>query len=319
MDLLDFAVYRYLSPRGEARFWAGRRLIDPTIKAREIATHVGISENGVRERLRGLARQGYLRGTEVIPNPTLFGTRLFVADLPLERVTEVEPIFRDLALVDGVVFARDTLDEEDRQISVHFVAETEEIAARRATLLRRLSPSNLLRGPHPYWIPSCERSLSPLDWKLLRAVWSHPEATITETARRLHLSLKTAARRYHELIESRACWWTHGPKSEEFPLALLQLELRNPTDRDGVFGRILRAAAAWMPVANDGLGLAPGSSPTLIAGLVPADAPTLLEKFLKKCVEMPGVVNVRRTFPLGSAAYPQWFSERIADRVRSTS
>jgi DNA-binding Lrp family transcriptional regulator len=315
VDLLDFAVYRFLSPRGEARFWAGRRLIDPTIKAGEIAKHVGISESGVRARLRGLAKKGYLRGMAVIPNPTLFGARLYVADVPLKGVTGVERIFRDLALVEGVVFARDTLDEGDRQIQVHFVAENETVAGRRASLLRRLSPSNELRGPRPYWIPPCELEPSHLEWRMIHSVWSHPDMTITEIARALRISPKTAARRYHELIGARACWWTHGPRSEEFPLALLQIEVRDPTLRDAVAGKILRAATAWMPVPNEGLGLEPGGSHTLIAGLVPADAPTLLEKFVKKCVGMPGVVNLRRTFPLGSTAYPEWFADRIGQAL----
>jgi DNA-binding Lrp family transcriptional regulator len=319
VDLLDFAVYRFLSPRGEARFWAGRRLIDPTIPAREIAKRVGISENGVRARLRGLAQQGFLRGTTVVLNPSLFGARVFVVELPVKKVNEVDRVFRDLALVEEVVFARDTLDEGDRQIRVHFVSENDSTATLRAALLRRLSPTNQLRGPQPYWIPSCERELSPLDWRVLRAVWSHPDATITETASALRISPKTAARRYHQLIESRACWWTHGPYSEEFPLALLRVEVLDPAHRDHVAERILREATAWMPVAGDGLGLEPGSSPNVIAGLVPADVPTVLEKFVRKCAALPGVVDVRRTFALGSATYPAWFADRIVDQMQARS
>jgi DNA-binding Lrp family transcriptional regulator len=294
-------------------------MIDPTIPAREIARHVGISENGVRARLQGLAQQGFLRGTMVVLNPSLFGVRDFVAELPVREVREAERVFRDLALVEGVIFARDTLDEGDRHIRVHFVAEDDAAAAQRAALLRRLSPTNQLRGPQPYWLPSCERELSPLDWRVLRAVWSHPDATITETAHALRISPKTAARRYHQLIESRACWWTHGPYSEEFPLALLEVEVEDPSYREPVVERILREATAWMPVAADGLGLEPGSASTVIAGLVPADAPTVLEKLVRKCVGLPGVVNVRRTFPLGSAIYTAWFSDRIADQAQAHS
>ncbi len=314
MDVLDFAIYRFLSPDGEARFWAGRRLIDPTIPAREIAQRVGLSETGVRARLRGLAERGFLRGTSVIVNPSLFGARVFVAELPVRKVEEVEPVFRDLELVDGVIFARDTLDEGERQIRVHFVAETPATAFHRASLLRRLLSSNRLRGPQPYWIPPCERELSSLDWRVLRAVWRDPAASLTEIARQLRITPKTAARRHHELVASKACWWTHGPDSEEFPLALLQVEVRRPEDRDRVVGQILERAEAWMPVADDGFGVEPGSTPTVIAGLVPADAPTGLEKLVKKCVNLAGVVAVRRTFPLGSAAYAAWFSDRLSER-----
>jgi DNA-binding Lrp family transcriptional regulator len=317
VDLLDFAIYRFLSPAGEARFWGGRRLIDPTMPAKEIASHVGISENGVRARLRGLATKGFLRGTTVIPNPSLFGAQLFVAEIPVQDVSEVDRVLRDLSLVDGVIFARDTLDEGDRHIRAHFVSESEATTVRRATLLRRLAPTDRIRGPQRYWIPACGRELSPLDWKMLHALWSHPDAKIAETARTLKISPKTAAQRYHRLIDSRACWWTHGPDSEEFPLALVFIEVRDASHRDDVSNKVRKEAAAWMPVAGDGLGFEPGTPLTWVAGLVPADAPVVLERLVRKCAGIPGVVKVRRTFPLGSAMYPQWFGDRIGEHVRA--
>lgn len=316
MDSLDFAIYRYLSPGGEARFWASRRVIDPTIPAREIAERVGISENGVRARLRSLTDRGFLGPKAVTPNPALFGARVYVAQLPVKEAGEVERVLRDLALVEGVVFARDVMDEEERKILVHFVSETDATMARRAALLRRLSPGGPLRPPQPYWIPPCDHELSPLDWRVLQAVWLQPDASIAEIGATVGISLKTTARRYHQLIDSRACWWTPGAQVEEFPLALVGVYLNGPEDRDPVAGKISKEASAWMPVASDGLGLEPGGSSTLIAGLVPADAPTILERLLRKLAGVPGVSKVRRTFALGSMTYPTWFAEHITGQIR---
>jgi DNA-binding Lrp family transcriptional regulator len=317
VDPLDFAIYRALSPGGEARFWVGRRVIDPRIPAREIAERVGVSENGVRVRLQGLARNGYLRGKAVIPNPSLFGVTVFVAELPIHEASEVTALYRDLGLVEGVVFARDTLDEGERRLQVHFVAENEAIVTRRAALLRRLSPSGTLGGPRPYWIPSGPLELTSLDWRVLRALMQHPDATIAETARTVGISLKTTARRYHPLIDARACWWTHGPDAEEFPLALLLLGVGNPDDRESVLRQISGQGLAWMPVARDGYGVEPGdgTSATALAGLVPADAPAVLERTVRKLAELPGVVTVHRTFALGSMTYPGWFADRIAEHL----
>lgn len=315
MDRLDFAIYRFLSPQGEARFWAGRRLIDPTIPAREIAERVGISENGVRTRLRGLTERGILRGTSVTPNPSLFGVRVYVAGLSVNSAGQATRLFRDLDLVDGVIFARDTLDEGDREVRVHFVSDSDATTRRRTTLLGRLSPNGQVQDPELYAIPPCERDLSPLDWRLLHALFRHPDATIAETAHTVGLSLKTTSRRYHELVDSRACWWTHGPNSEELPLALVRVEVQDRADRDPVATWILREAPDWMPVAADGLGQAPDSAPTLVAGLVPADAPVVLERMVQKFVEHPGVAAVHRTFALGSKAFPAWFADRITERV----
>ena len=315
MDTLDFTVYRYLSPNGEARFWAGRRIIDPTIPAREIAEKVGISENGVRSRLRRLSEQGYLRGRAVTPNPSLFGVRVSVVELPVKGSEEVERIYRDLSLVDGVIFARDTLDEGNRAIGAYFVSEGDSSTARRAALLRRLASTGEPRPAATYSIPPSERELSPLDWRVLDVLFQHPEAEVAEIARLARISVKTAARRHHELLDSRALWYTHSPNSEEFPLALVQVDVPRPESRDAVSAEIVRATPSWMPVAQDGLGLEPEAARKVVAGLVPADAPTLLERTVRKLLEMPGVGRVRRTFALGSRSYPGWFSERIAQRA----
>jgi DNA-binding Lrp family transcriptional regulator len=315
MDPLDFAIYRALSPGGEARFWAGRLVIDPAIPAREIAEKVGISENGVRARLRGLTRQGFLRGKAVTPNPSLFGVRVLVASIPVHEAGEVERIYRDLGLVEGVIFARDTLDEGNRQVRVYFVSDTEATTARRGALLRRLSPSAQIETPVPYWIPPCDREPSPLDWRIVEAARRSPDATLTETARAARISLKTATRRLHLLVASRACWWTYGGDSEELPLALIRVDVHDPPHRDPVVGRILELAPEWMPVAHDGLGLEPESVTTVIAGLMPADAPTLLERTVRSIAGIEGVTKVGRTFALGSMSYPAWFADQVAARV----
>ncbi len=315
MDLLDFAVYRFLSPRGEARFWAGRRVIDPRITPREIAEQAGVSESGVRTRLHHLAERGYLADQSVIPNPALFDRRVFVADLLVRQSGEVDRILRDLSLVEGVVFTRDVMDEDEREIQVHFVSESESTAARVGALLGRLSPTGTAVVPHAYYTPPCERELSSVDWRVLQGVWRHPDAGFAEIARTAGISLKTAARSYRQLIDARACWWTHGPNSEEFPLALVRADLRGPAHRDAVAEWISREAPAWMPVTSDGFGLEPELAGAVVVGLVPADAPAVLERFLRKFAGIEGVARIRRTFALGSALYPTWFSDRIAGRV----
>jgi DNA-binding Lrp family transcriptional regulator len=315
VDPLDFAIFRSLSPGGEARFWAGRRVIDPRIPAREIAEQVGVSENGVRTRLQGLARQGYLRGSAVIPNPSLFGVQVFVTELPVREPSEVNQLYRDLSLVERVVFARDTLDEGERRVQVHLVAENDAAAVRQAALLRRLSPQGKVSPPRPYWIPPCELELTPLDWRVLRAASEHPDATLAETALSVGIGLKTVARRYHQLIDGRACWWTHGPDSEEFPLALLRLDLDSPAERESVTQQIHENGIAWMPVARDGHGAEPETEAATLAGLVPADSPTVLERVVGKLASLPGVVRVHRTFALGSTSYSGWWADQIGAHI----
>ncbi len=310
MDPLDFSVYRFLSPEGAARFWAGRRCLDPRVTPREIAERVGISETAVRTRLQHLAERGFLRDKAVVPNPSLFGKRVFVADLLVKQSAEVDRILRDLTLLDGVVFTRDLMDEDERKIQVYFVSETEASAERFANLLGRISPERAAVVARPYYIPECDGRLSPLDWRVFLSVWRHPDSTLAQIAEDVGVSVKTAGRSYHRLIDTRACWWTHGPESEEFPLALVRADLRTPKAVESIQGWIDREAPAWMPVASDGFGSDPRSVATTIVGLVPADLPTVLERFLRKLAAREGVVGVRRTFSLGSVISTAWFADR---------
>ncbi len=317
MDAVDFGIYRYLSPGGEARFWAGRRVLDPRITPREIAERVGLSESAVRARLRRLTDSGFLRDRLVVPNPGLIGATVFVADLPVRAPAEVEPVLRDLRFIGGVMFTRDVLDEDQRKIQVYLAADGPLAASRIAALVGRLTPSGSALAARPYYTPPCDLELSALLRRVLHCVRSRPDAGLAEIAATARISLKTAARCYHRLLDSRACWWTHGPESEEFPLALVRADLRRADARGEVLAGIGDEALPWMPVAADGLGLAPDRPTDLVAGLVPADAPVVLERFLRRLAAFDGVAAVHRTFALGSAPYPAWFPEPLPPRPRA--
>ena len=314
MDAVDFAIYRYLSPDGLVRFWASRRMVDPRVSAREVAEKVGLSEAGVRARLRGLKERGLLRGAEVSLNPSLFGVTVVMSEIPVRSPQESDRMFRDLSMVDGVVFARDILDEEDRKVCVYYISDSPSATARRSSLLQKLSPHGVLRGPTPYWIPACTRALTALDWRLLAVFRQHPDETLARLATESRVSLKTTARRFDLLLDSRACWWSHSSESEEWPMAMLSLSVWPTADLPGISAQIAHQSENWMPVAADGLGVDPGGPDRPLAGLVPVDRPAALERVVRRALEVEGVTNVRRTFGLGSATYPQWTDEQLASR-----
>ncbi len=316
LDGVDFAVYRYLSPDGAARFWGCRRIFDPRVGAREIADRVGVSESGVRARLRTLRELGYRRDSVVWPNPSLFGVSLHLAEIPIAEVGESRQLLHDFALVDGVTFARDVLDEHDRKLQVYFVGEGPTDLLRRTALLRRMAGDRDLRGPRPYHVPESPQRLSPLDWKIVRAAREAPDDTLLRLSRRLALSLKTTSRRYQALIESRAIWWTQGPTSTEFPLALITVGTEDRVDADAMAARVATETSNWMPVAADGRGAPPLAPAHDFAGLLFADSPAAVESVGQSLLDRTGVTTVRRTFALGSAIYPGYFDEQIARRLR---
>ena len=316
VDAVDFAIYRYLSPDGAARFWGSRRVYDPRIGAREIAARIGLSETGVRARLRSLRERGYRRDSVVWPNPGLFDVSLHVAEIPVSEVGASRTLLRDLSLADGVTFARDVLDEEDRKLQVYFVGEGPSEIQRRAALIRRLAGARDVRGPHPYFVPEPSARLSSLDWKIVAGLRAAPEESLQQLGRRLGLSLKTTSRRYRTLIDSRAVWWSQGPTSAELPLALLTVGVDAEVDAEQVAVRVAEETDAWMPVAADGRGISPSSRAVDFAGLLLADSPAGVESIGQSLLDRAGVTTVRRTFALGSAIYPGWFDAQIARRQR---
>jgi DNA-binding Lrp family transcriptional regulator len=315
VDAKDYAIYRCLSRDGLARFWASRRLIDPRVTAREIAERVGLSEAGVRSRLRSLKTDGLLRGSSVSLNLSLFDATVSVVDVPIRTPRESDQLFHDLAVVDGLLFARDLLDEEDRKVSVYLVSDTPNATARRVALLRRLAPGGEVRGPRPYWIPSCSREPTPLDWKLLAAFRREPDSTVGAFAVHAGVGVKTTARRFDLLLDSRACWWSHSSDSEEWPLALLGVTLTPGADPLAVTARIGASRVTWLPVAPDGFGVESDGTAISVAGLVPVVTPAALESSVRRVLDLEGVANVRRTFGLRSATFPQWIDDRLAARV----
>jgi DNA-binding Lrp family transcriptional regulator len=317
VDATDFAIYRYLSRDGLARFWASRRLIDPRVTAREVGEKVGLSEAGVRSRLRALRRQGLLRGSAVNLNPSLFGAQLYAIEVPIRTPRDSERLFRDLSDLEGVIFARDLIDEEDRKVAVYLAAESASALARRTNLLRRFAPGGSIRDPRPYWIPPCERALTPLDWKMLRLFRDRPDATLAELATAAGVSLKTTSRRFGSAVDSKACWWSHSSDSEEWPLALLSLSLAEGSDSPAVAREVARRCGSWIPVAEDGLGVSPRERAGGLAGLVPVGTPAALEGALRQVLALDSVAEVRRTFGLRSATYPQWADENLARRIRA--
>ena len=319
MDAEDYSIYRYLSPDGLARFWASRRIVDPRVSAREISERVGLSEAGVRARLRSLERSGLLRGTSVTVNPSLFDARVTVVEVPIRTPKESDQLFRDLAVVDGVLFARDLLTEEERAVSVYLASDSAGETARRIALVRRLAPRGTTREPRPYWIPPCPREPTALDWKLLRAFRRNPDRTLAEVAQDAGVGLKTTARRFDLLLDTHACWWSHSSDSEEWPLALLTISLGEREDSARVGSAVAARLATWLPVAADGLGRSPTSDGATLAGLVPVVTPAALETTVRGVLETDGVTGVRRTFGLRSATFPQWTDERLAERTGATS
>ncbi len=307
---------RWLAPDGMARFWGSRRVIDPRVSAREIAQHVGLSETSVRMRLHRLEQRGLLTGREVWPNPSLFGVREVRAEVVVRGTRDTARLLEELALVDGVVYARDLLDPQARLLSIYYVSDNPTDTARRTALIRRLAPSGSLTGPVPVPTPPGPRTLAPLDWALLAEMCRHPEHGVGRLAAGLGASLKTVARRYHGLLDSKACWYTPGPETLDGPWSYVRVTCDSAAARPEVEQEFGRLFPSWIPLSPDSMARHPSSGAEQFSGLLLMESLGELERDLRRVEAMRGVASVYQAFSLGTRTYPHWFYQRIVEEAQ---
>jgi DNA-binding Lrp family transcriptional regulator len=317
VDARDFAVLRWLSIDGVARFWGSRRVLDPRVTARQIARKVGLSETSVRTRLKSLEGRGLIRGHELWPNPSLFGAKVLMAEVRVRTTRDVARLFEEFALVDGVLLARDFLDLEMRRLQVYYVADTPADTQRRTALLRRLAQPESMTGPVPVFTPPGPTDLGPLDWSVLAAMGRHPDYGVARIADEVGVSLKTAARRFHRLLDDRACWYVPGPDTEDGPWAFVQVRCTDRAARDAVAERLPRMFESWMPLAPES-GTRPDADPEReFSGLLLMESLAQLERGIRTLEAVPGVESAYRGFALGTRTYPSWFRRQIEGRIRA--
>ena len=292
--------------------------MDPLVSVQTIADRVGLSEAGTRARLRSLENRGLLRNTEVQLNPALFGATVIKTNVSIHDPRDSEALFRDLSVLDGVLFARDIMDESERKVGVFLACDSTAATARRMALLQRLAPMGKLGDSTPYWLPPCGYRLTPLDWRLLSGFRHHPDATLARVATEARVSLKTAGRRCKSLLESHAIWWSHGADTEEWGLALVKVVLRRGLEAAEVRPEIAGHFDYWLPVAPGGLGSHPDEEQATVAGLVPSERPAALEHALRATLSINGVAAIHRTFGLGSRSYSHWADEQLASRLHNS-
>jgi DNA-binding Lrp family transcriptional regulator len=317
LDEVDFAIYRYMFPGGEGRFWGSRPVIDPRISAREIGDLVHLSEVTVRARVAKLRSEGFIEGYDVWPSPRLFGASLRVLELTARDTHHADRILFVLGRVDGVVSARVMIDEDSRHVQVSFVEDTPERRDRCAREIVRLSDAKIAIPSVPEWIPPCSRTMTPLDWRIVAQLRRSPELGLGEHARALGVTLKTLSRRFNELLDSHAILWTMSVDNSQLSVASCTVELEDPALRDEVSQRIETRIGGWLPVARAGLGESLDPPAAWIAAVFWVRSPAATEELIRKLLKIPGVRLVRRRFPSSTINVPTWLDRRLHEQLGS--
>lgn len=196
VDTLDIAIFRELMQESIALPLTA----DPTRSLRSIAKRVGVDKDTVRNRVRRLQAQRFLRAPFVFPNPTVVGLvfeQHWVDLLPGRSEEVVERLKQrdDIAVISlflggGLTYL--------------------ELRAEGEGGGRTAGPGVQRQRSAPLPFPPVTAKLTAQDWKVIGALQEDPGGGVAGVARRLKIAPRTAARRLTRLVEHRAMFVIPG-------------------------------------------------------------------------------------------------------------
>lgn len=284
-----------------------------------MARRVGLSRTAVQSRLRLWRRDGLDLGCEVWPNPRLFGAKLCTVDIPLDTPAQVDRLLDDLAMVEGVISARDLLDEDGRTVRAYVIDDGEVGLSRRHRLLRRVAGLREVPELQPYWIPATFGELSPMDWRILSMYRSYPETRLSDAATALGISTKTLSSRRDRLLDGHAMWWLLNLQSSLFPVASFFNSVTDPSAVPTVKRALEALPSGWIPCADDGFGISPKPPVRIVAGLLPLDSPVAVDDVVRDIARCQGVESVRWRIPRTFRSYPEWYDRHILAQLADSA
>ena len=305
---LDIDILRELYREGAVNI-AG---VDPRLNATRIAHRLHVGRRRVAARLRVWKEVGFLRRYDVWLNPALVGVQGAWLNVRVEHPRVKPDLFRRLGLIDGVVSALDFVGE---WISVGLVGPDEPSILRKMGVIRGLAGVLEVEGPGAWSAPSPKRPLTTLDLRIVRALRERPDASLSDTARRVGISTRTMTRRYSKLVGDWAVWFVPVFDFTALvpPIISLNLGVAPGTSRES----IARALRKRFPLVLESR-LLPGlpdspSTVTLVFVTLPSAAS--FEELHRLAETLDGVESVEQLTMVRMHAFPEAFDRELTALV----
>ena len=222
-------------------------------------------------------------------------------------------------LVSNVAFTTTGNGRNEEVVQLRFAADDRTEVDPVVRLLKRISPTGTMWGPYRDIPPQCTRELSPLDWRVLAAIVADPGASLSQIARFVGVTLKTAARLRSALIDSHAVWYLPNIDWSRHPSVCLTLFCHDARDGDRVRAALDARFPHYLPMSTAGFGFVQpiyGSRPLVVAR-VPAHSPGESQKLELELSRLPGVKMVRPTIWGPFRWFPHWADPLIAAHLLS--
>ena len=197
MDELDFRIFKSLEfrPYGEAAGDLSR--LNPWVIARK----VGADGNTVKDRLNKMKKAGFIRYFQIYPNFRLLDLHGAAYMFDLHDVLEKSAVIEKCALVDGVTEIHNNIGPQNC-IDKTYGDATD--ARRRHELFRELTRCGTPERFYERTMPPVTVDLTPLDWRIVRALRYQAFRPLAAVAQELRVSVKTVRRRFKRMVEGQA-------------------------------------------------------------------------------------------------------------------
>lgn len=308
MDELDAAILRALYA-DRVLFWGA---LDPRLSAEAVAKKLKVAPTTVRARLAVWRERGFLLRYEVIPHPAHFGCAVAAGGIRIADPRAKPQLLEDLSLVPEALAA---LDHVGEWVGFALVQESEAQVDRARRLLARLPGVADVSPCRPLPTPPCSQKMTPLDWRIARALRKDPMRPISAAAREVGITTKTFSRRYAQLVRSRALWFAPVVDFTKWGggVGRFIVSGRDPSERTRVLAHLKRS-----PTLLDMERL-----PPMPGGEVLADAwihlgsASAAEDVQRDLLAIQGVDSVEVLFPRKYDIFGSWSAARLA-RMNAT-
>ena len=308
MDALDIQILRAMGLRPFRRSSNA-----DAIRPAHLARAVGITVDTVKDRVGRLEAAGVLAGYEVIPNLRHLGVEgaAYLVRAPDESTKEA--VLAEASAVERILEVHDFLGQA---VCVDFAFTGE---GERDRVLARLEE---ITGARPLRFygrdqPDVPRPLTPLDWRILRAMRGDARRSPGDVAEAIGVSAKTVKRRFERMADERSLFvYPKLDPSKAGGVILFKLLLH----LDPAAGPDTVRAVSKALDASTLLSFVPESREigSFDVVLVAQNAPGI-DRLRREALAVPGVVGAEPWLLRGYWYRGEWIDRALADLSSSTT